>query len=318
MPITIIISREDAGQGAAVAVENALAARCAGLDGVEVLLVPHLYHLPEESPVWAHLASLRGTVVVASWLHPRPAEWLLRRHGVAGEHLHALSLSAGADECFAAAQSAICNSQFAICNEDIPDGEDTPASAHCKLQIANRKLQIGTCEAESEIENRKSKIENPPRWFPVVDLSRCANCKHCLQFCLFGVYAEDAAGRVTVRNPDRCKPGCPACSRVCPEGAIIFPLYDKDEAIAGAPGLFVAPDPAARRMFYTRTGKTCPVCGGTPKNPGATAQRDAAGLCPECARPAAPPAPPAPEDLAVLDAIDSLIADLDDLTRRRS
>ncbi len=36
------------------------------------------------------------------------------------------------------------------------------------------------------------------------------------------------------RNQDNCKRGCPACSRVCPEHAIIFPDY-KTPAIAGAP-----------------------------------------------------------------------------------
>src|SRR5260370_29978985 len=35
-------------------------------------------------------------------------------------------------------------------------------------------------------------------------------------------------------NQDNCKRGCPACSRVCPEHAIIFPDY-KTPAIAGAP-----------------------------------------------------------------------------------
>src|SRR4029077_7187755 len=35
-------------------------------------------------------------------------------------------------------------------------------------------------------------------------------------------------------NQDQCKRGCPACSRVCPEHAIMFPDY-KTPAIAGAP-----------------------------------------------------------------------------------
>jgi hypothetical protein len=36
-----------------------------------------------------------------------------------------------------------------------------------------------------------------------------------------------------VEQQDNCKKGCPACSRVCPENAIIFPEY-KSPAIAGA------------------------------------------------------------------------------------
>ncbi|MBU0638695.1 MAG: hypothetical protein KKB50_07515 [Planctomycetes bacterium] len=64
-------------------------------------------------------------------------------------------------------------------------------------------------------------------WFPVIDYERCANCKQCLSFCLFGVYALDADGRVRVAQPQQCKTGCPACARVCPSLAIIFPKYDK-------------------------------------------------------------------------------------------
>ena len=37
-----------------------------------------------------------------------------------------------------------------------------------------------------------------------------------------------------VESQDNCKKGCPACSRVCPEQAIMFPEY-KTPAIAGAP-----------------------------------------------------------------------------------
>ncbi len=62
-------------------------------------------------------------------------------------------------------------------------------------------------------------------WFPVIDYQRCTNCMQCLSFCLFDVYGVDAESRITVRNPDKCKTNCPACSRVCPEVAILFPKY---------------------------------------------------------------------------------------------
>ena len=61
-------------------------------------------------------------------------------------------------------------------------------------------------------------------WFPVIDRGRCTDCGQCLQFCLFGVYGRDAAGQVTVMNPRQCKNGCPACARICPQVAIVFPL----------------------------------------------------------------------------------------------
>src|SRR5262249_11395642 len=72
------------------------------------------------------------------------------------------------------------------------------------------------------------------RWYPVIDYSRCTNCMECLDFCLFGVYGVDKLDRILVENQDNCKRGCPACSRVCPEHAIMFPDY-KTPAIAGAP-----------------------------------------------------------------------------------
>ena len=64
-------------------------------------------------------------------------------------------------------------------------------------------------------------------WFPVIDYDRCTNCMQCLSFCLFDVYAVDGEGQITVQNEDKCKTSCPACSRVCPEVAILFPKYAK-------------------------------------------------------------------------------------------
>ena len=80
-------------------------------------------------------------------------------------------------------------------------------------------------------------IEEPTkrRWYPVIDYSRCTNCMECIDFCLFGVYGVDQLDRILVEEQDNCKKGCPACSRVCPENAIIFPGH-KDSAIAGAEG----------------------------------------------------------------------------------
>jgi NAD-dependent dihydropyrimidine dehydrogenase PreA subunit len=78
-------------------------------------------------------------------------------------------------------------------------------------------------------------IDEPERrWYPVIDYSRCTNCMECIDFCLFGVYGIDRTETILVEQPDNCRKGCPACSRVCPENAIIFPQH-KTPAIAGAP-----------------------------------------------------------------------------------
>ena len=71
------------------------------------------------------------------------------------------------------------------------------------------------------------------RWYPVIDYSRCTNCMECIDFCLFGVYGIDRIDTILVEQPDNCRKGCPACSRVCPENAIMFPQH-KTPAIAGS------------------------------------------------------------------------------------
>ena len=62
-------------------------------------------------------------------------------------------------------------------------------------------------------------------WFPVIDYSRCTNCMQCLSFCLFDVYGVSSERKIQVQNQSNCKTDCPACSRVCPEVAIMFPKY---------------------------------------------------------------------------------------------
>jgi NAD-dependent dihydropyrimidine dehydrogenase PreA subunit len=70
-------------------------------------------------------------------------------------------------------------------------------------------------------------------WFPVIDYDRCVHCQQCLGFCLFGVYGLDETGQVQVVDPRACKTNCPACARICPHVAIIFPKYAPG-VIAGA------------------------------------------------------------------------------------
>lgn len=84
-------------------------------------------------------------------------------------------------------------------------------------------------EPRTDAAGRAAKLESPagtwPAWFPVIDYERCTHCMQCLSFCLFGVFAASKERRLVVVNPESCKPGCPACARVCPEVAIIFPKY---------------------------------------------------------------------------------------------
>lgn len=96
----------------------------------------------------------------------------------------------------------------------------------------NGTLEGGVEGSAPAILNRIEE-EAARRWYPVIDYSRCTNCMECIDFCLFGVYGVDQVDSILVEQPDNCRKGCPACSRVCPENAIMFPQH-KTPAIAGS------------------------------------------------------------------------------------
>ncbi len=64
--------------------------------------------------------------------------------------------------------------------------------------------------------------ESTNAWYPCVDYDLCINCLKCMDFCVFGVYAK-VEGKLKVVAPENCKDNCPACARVCPKSAVIFP-----------------------------------------------------------------------------------------------
>lgn len=96
-------------------------------------------------------------------------------------------------------------------------GADLPGSPDLMLAAAGLEAEV------------KPPTEHPTPawkpWFPVIDYSRCTNCMQCLSFCLFDVYGVSADRKIQVQNQSNCKTDCPACSRVCPEVAIMFPKY---------------------------------------------------------------------------------------------
>ncbi len=136
-----------------------------------------------------------GSVRIAA-CHPRAVRWL-----------------------FHAAGAPLPDERVNICNMREQSAEqvvvallsDPPPAQACACQKPRAELKPGDWMP----------------WFPVIDYDRCTNCKQCLSFCLFGVFGLDADDRVEVRKPASCKTGCPACARVCPSVAIIFPKYDK-------------------------------------------------------------------------------------------
>lgn len=91
-------------------------------------------------------------------------------------------------------------------------------------------------DRENEIEASKFDFPVPEGawipWYPVIDPQRCISCGKCMDYCLFGVYTIENK-KVRVVNPDHCKNNCPACARVCPEKAVIFPKYGKSQINGG-------------------------------------------------------------------------------------
>ena len=102
------------------------------------------------------------------------------------------------------------------------------------LEVSSRKGEGIAGEPSIQPEGLVSTIEGQVHaaasapwkpWFPVIDYSRCTNCMQCLSFCLFDVYGVSQDRKIQVQNQSNCKTDCPACSRVCPEVAIMFPKY---------------------------------------------------------------------------------------------
>jgi hypothetical protein len=131
------------------------------------------------------------------------------------------------------------NNQQVVQLSDWLQGDPGPAQLerfHQPLNSTALGEASGTAAAAPPEDAQPTRVEEetPRRWYPVIDFSRCTNCMECIDFCLFGVYGVDAAETILVEQPDNCRKGCPACSRVCPENAIMFPQH-KTPAIAGSP-----------------------------------------------------------------------------------
>ena len=204
----IVISRSAGDDPQRRRFEDALIGRLGTDAPCPVLVVPHVYHLNPSGPVARRLADVvarrddsAAPLVVGAWLYPRATAWTLAALGCAE-----------ADKVFAV---------------DLRDAADPDGCAAALVAMAG-----ADAAAAPAVEHLGS--PGDPRWYPVLDYDRCVACRQCLDFCLFGVYALDADDRVVATQPDNCKPGCPACARVCPAKAIMFPQFAGSAAIAGA------------------------------------------------------------------------------------
>ena len=221
----IVISRAVPGNRERHDFEERLAEELASW-GADVVLVPDVYQLPRDEPCLSSLRRTEEPLVCFSWLQPRAAFWTLAELGVRGERVEAFERKDARG-----GRPIVC---FNLQDRSSPEGWLDKVE---ELLDGNRPGGRGAL----------SRLEATPgeRWYPVIDYERCTNCLECLEFCLFGVYDTDEEGLLVAANPDACKPGCPACSRVCPSQAIMFP-FSEDPAIAGSDDGAIKPfDPSA-------------------------------------------------------------------------
>jgi ferredoxin len=269
--LTVVLSQAQGKHPAKRALEESIAAALIMEPGLDVSIVTYLYDLGPDHTGRLFLESVQGDMVVLSWLYPRAAFWLLDRDGIRGHHGESqLKPPAEIDED-EEKESAEPEPLKGIGSVNVPDRDiycldlrdfntHTPyveevrrIAAECKerreaklkewVQGNPTIVQLGRYLRADEAAPApqppsfapEQLLQQPQRrWYPVIDYSRCTNCMECIDFCLFGVYGVDKLDRILVENQDNCKKGCPACSRVCPEHAIMFPDY-KTPAIAGAP-----------------------------------------------------------------------------------
>ncbi|TWU58692.1 4Fe-4S binding domain protein [Rubripirellula tenax] len=248
---TVVISRGQSRNPEKRGIEQAIADSVGALDGVDVLVIPHLYDLPKSSESYQKLSDIEGDLVVASWIYGRAAHWVLDRNGIGGQYGEVL-LGQSSDDDTGDEQSDAPESEGADGGpvDRVTDLHPRPnRNIHCiDLKVSNnandfiaeirRIVGVEDNPRETSLPIIGGKIvqvdeTTSRRWYPVIDFSRCTNCMECVDFCLFGVYGVDYGENILVEQPDNCRKGCPACSRVCPENAIIFPQH-KAPAIAGA------------------------------------------------------------------------------------
>ena len=115
--------------------------------------------------------------------------------------------------------------------QDATPEDVAPQDSNIKIKfidVTELPSETLTQTIESYLEELQVEVNQPGKWkpwFPVIDFDRCTNCMQCLSFCLFDVYGVSSDNKIQVQNNSNCKTDCPACSRVCPEVAIMFPKY---------------------------------------------------------------------------------------------
>ena len=295
--LTVVISQSQGKNPVKRQLEENLAAALIMDPEVDVSLVPHLYDLSADHTGLLFLRSMPGDLAILAWMYPRAARWILDRQGVKGhEGVVLLTADEDGDDEELDEETDEEREAKGIGSADVPNRKIYYIDLRASTDTQEFLKEIRRIADETSVQTfdlmqwiqgdpKQEQLERylhpermigaaggngngspggngdetvKRRWYPVIDYSRCTNCMECIDFCLFGVYGVDHRDVILVEEQDSCKKGCPACSRVCPENAIIFPGH-KTPAIAGADGvignlkidlskLFGAPDKSALDM----------------------------------------------------------------------
>lgn len=221
--IAVIVSRWHADDPSRRALEESVEAALADRADIELTIVPDLYDLTPDGPAVGRLRSIAGEMIVLAWGYPRSAYWIMSGDGVEGR----LGVDSAAEE------TSKASSERTIWCLDLGSFDSAEEIAKEVGRIA-ATLCKPSGEAATAAATARSDEAVESRWYPVIDWDRCTNCLECLNFCLFGVFASDESDSLVIEEPDACRDGCPACSRICPAGAIMFPRH-ADPSIAGDP-----------------------------------------------------------------------------------
>lgn len=248
--LILVFSRPRAAQ-AVPAFRKLVDSIVSAISGVPVVIIPHLYDLVPRGPVLQRLEKLSGDMILLAPLFPRAAQLVLRANGLNYRLMQGKGDSAS-DTTFGT------HRLWAFDYREYLSTEVLKQTVMALVSEIMGQEEASLPSLAEKPEDLIWEIDEPiqPRWYPVIDEDRCTLCYECLNFCLFGVYDVREDGRVFTAQPDACRPGCPACARVCPSDAIIFPLYP-DPAIAGAgrehqDGSLVPPDQLFSRDRLSR------------------------------------------------------------------
>jgi hypothetical protein len=233
--LTVVICQDRVAHPGETALREKLLGRLVPWRDVHVKVLPHLYDLAPDGEAIKYLRSVQGDLMVLAWLYPRAAYWILEANEIGGRPGHSRffpddELKLGGD----GQPPDGASSRTLWCIDLRPHQDATPLLDEIERIVVARGGASMPKAAAAAVTNGTTKVAETtrPRWYPVIDHGRCQTCMECLNFCLFGVFGLDMDGRLLVEQPEACRNGCPACARVCPAGAIMFPEHD-NAAVAG-------------------------------------------------------------------------------------